>query len=89
MSKSNIIVRVRYKKDMNFQKLVAGWCNYVSKDGADGKSLRNLSSINEMYEKELGIYDDTKENEEYYIWSKNGDSNKNYLKTSQVECGIL
>ncbi len=76
MSKSNIIVRVRYKKDINFQKLVSGWCNYVSKDGADGKSLRNLSSINEMYEKELGIYDDTKENEESYIWSKNGDINK-------------
>ena len=76
MSKSNIIVRVRYKKDVNFQKLVGGWCNYVSKDGADGKSLRDLSSVNDLYEKELGIFDDTQEFEEHYIWSKNGDIDK-------------
>lgn len=76
MSKSNIITRVRYKKDVNFQKLVGGWCSYVSKDGADGKSLNNLSSINDLYEKELGIFDSTKNNEEFYIWSKNGDVTK-------------
>ena len=73
---SNIITRVRYKKDVNFQKLVGGWCKYVSKDGADGKSLDGLDNINNLYEKEFGIFDDTKENEEFYIWNKNGNINK-------------
>lgn len=76
MSKSNIVTRVRYKKDVNFQRLVGGWCKYVSKDGANGKSLRDFSSVNDLYEKELGIYDDTKESEECYIWDKNGDVSK-------------
>ena len=31
---SNIVAIVRYKKNVNFQKLVGGWCKYVSKDGA-------------------------------------------------------
>ena len=44
---SNIVTRVRYKKDVNFQRLVGGWCKYVSKDGADTKSLGDLSSVNE------------------------------------------
>jgi len=73
---SNIITRVRYKKDVNFQKLVGGWCKYVSKDGADGKSLDGLDNINNLYEKEFGIFDETKENEEFYIWNKNGNINK-------------
>ena len=76
MSKSNIVTRVRYKKDVNFQRLVGGWCKYVSKDGANGKSLRDLSSVTDMYEKELGIFDDTKETEEYNIWHRNGDTYK-------------
>lgn len=76
MSKSNIVTRVRYKKDVNFQRLVGGWCKYVSKDGANGKSLRDLSSVTDMYEKELGIFDDTKETEEYFIWDRNGDTYK-------------
>lgn len=73
---SNIITRVRYKKDVNFQRLVGGWCKYVSKDGANGKSLKDVSSMNDLYEKELGIFDDTKSFEEYYIWNKNGDISK-------------
>ena len=73
---SNIITRVRYKKDVNFQKLVGGWCKYVSRDGADGKTLRDMSSTNELYEKEFDIFDDTKETEEHYIWGKNGDISK-------------
>lgn len=73
---TNIVTRVRYKKDDNFQKLVAGWANYVSKDGADGKSLNNSSSINDLYEKEFGLFDSTKNNEEFYIWDKNGDISK-------------
>lgn len=73
---SNIITRVRYKKDVNFQRLVGGWCKYVSKDGADGKSLKDFSAMNDLYEKELGIFDDTKNFDEYYIWDKNGDINK-------------
>lgn len=73
---SNIITRVRYKKDVNFQKLVGGWCKYVSKDGADGKSLDELENINNLYEKEFGIFDDTKQNDEFYIWDKNGNINK-------------
>ena len=75
---SNIITRVRYKKDVNFQRLVGGWCKYVSKDGADGESLnKDLDSINDLYLKEFGLFDDTKNSEEYYIWSKNGDISKN------------
>ena len=70
---SNIITRVRYKKDVNFQRLVGGWCKYVSKDGADGKSLKDFSSMNDLYEKEFGIFDDTKNFDEYYIWNKNGE----------------
>ena len=73
---SNIITRVRYKKDVNFQRLVGGWCKYVSKDGADGKSLKDFSSMNDLYEKEFGIFDDTKNFDEYYIWNKNGDVSK-------------
>lgn len=73
---SNIITRVRYKKDVNFQRLVGGWCKYVSKDGADGKSLKDFSSMNDLYEKEFGIFDDTKNFDEYYIWDKNGDVSK-------------
>lgn len=76
MSKSNIVTRVRYKKDVNFQRLVGGWCKYVSKDGADTTPLRDLSSIDDYYKKEFGIFDDTKENEEYHIWGKNGDIRK-------------
>ena len=74
---SNIITRVRYKKNVNFKRLVGGWCKYVSKDGADGKSLKDLSSINDLYKKELGIFDDTINFDEYYIWDKNGDINMN------------
>ena len=79
---SNIITRVRYKKDVNFQRMVGGWCKYVSKEqGADNKTLRDLSSITSQYEKELGIYDDTEELEEHFIWDKNGDiDKKNILK---------
>ena len=73
---SNIITRVRYKKDINFQKLVGGWCKYVSKDGADGKSLDELDNINNLYEKEFGIFDSTKEQQEFFIWDKNGNINK-------------
>ncbi len=73
---SNIITRVRYKKDVNFQRLVGGWCKYVSKDGADGKSVNDLDSINDLYEKEFGLFDDTKNQEEHYIWNKNGDVSK-------------
>jgi len=73
---SNIITRVRYKKDINFQKLVGGWCKYVSKDGADGKSLDELDNINNLYEKEFGIFDSTKEHQEFFIWDKNGNINK-------------
>ena len=29
---SNIITRLRYKKDVNFQRLVGGWCKYVKTD---------------------------------------------------------
>lgn len=76
MSSSNIITRVRYKKDVNFQRMVGGWCKYVSKDGADGKSLRDLSAVDDLYLKELGIYDDTQESEEHYIWNKDGDISK-------------
>jgi len=74
---SKIITRVRYKKDVNFQRLVGGWCKYVSKDGADGKSLNDLSSMNDLYLKEFGLFDDTKNSEEHYIWNKNGDIDKN------------
>ena len=73
---SNIITRVRYKKDVNFQRLVGGWCKYVSKDGSDGKSLKDFSSMNDLYEKEFGIFDDTKNFDENYIWNKNGDVSK-------------
>ena len=66
---SNIITRVRYKKDVNFQRLVGGWCKYVSKDGADGKSLKDFSSMNDLYEKEFGIFDDTKNFDEYEVQS--------------------
>ncbi len=81
MSKSNIVTRIRYKKDVNFQRLVGGWCKYVSKDGANGRSLRDFSSVNDLYEKELGIFDDTKETEEHYIWGKNGDVSKREILT--------
>lgn len=73
---SNIVTRVRYKKGVNFQRLVGGWCEYVSKDGADTTPLKDLSSVNDYYQKEFGIFDDTKENEEYFIWGKNGDIEK-------------
>lgn len=81
MSKSNIVTRIRYKKDVNFQRLVGGWCKYVSKDGANGRSLRDFSSVNDLYEKELGIFDDTKETEEHYIWGKNGNVSKREILT--------
>lgn len=73
---SNIVAIVRYKKDVNFQKLVGGWCKYVSKDGADGKSLKDFSSSDELFDKEFGIYDDTIDNDVNYIWDKNGDVKK-------------
>ena len=73
---SNIVAIVRYKKDVNFQKLVGGWCKYVSKDGADGKSLKDFSSSDELFDKEFGIYDDTIDNDVNYIWDKNGDIKK-------------
>lgn len=76
MSKSNIVTRVRYKKDVNFQRLVGGWCKYVDRDGADPTPLKDLTSVNDLYQKEFGIFDDTKENEEYRIWGKNGDITK-------------
>lgn len=76
MSKSNIVTRVRYKKDINFQRLVGGWCKYVSKDGADGKSLKDLSSVDEFYQKEFNVFDSTKEIGENYIWGKDGDITK-------------
>lgn len=76
---SNIIVRVRYKKDVNFQRLVGGWCKYVSKDGADSTPLKDLSSLDDYYKKEFGIYDNTEEQEEYFIWSKDGDITKNEI----------
>ena len=53
MSKSNIIVRVRYKKDKNKQKLVGGWCKYSSKEhGADNTTLRTEESSTIEIEKE-------------------------------------
>ncbi len=73
---SNIITRVRYKKDVNFQRLVGGWCKYVSKDGADTTSLKDFSSIDELYQKEFNIFDDTKESKEYHIWGKDGNVTK-------------
>jgi len=79
MSKSNIVTRVRYKKDVNFQRLVGGWCKYVSKDGADGKSLSDLSSVDEFYQKEFDVFDNTKEVEENYIWGKDGDVTKKQI----------
>lgn len=76
MSKSNIIVRVRYKTDVNFQRLVGGWCKYVSKDGADGKSLKDFSSTDELLKKEFGIFDSTEDTDTHYIWGKDGDITK-------------
>ena len=73
---SNIITRVRYKKDINFQKLVGGWCKYVSKDGADGISLKDLSATDDLINKEFDLFDDTKDNGINYIWGKNGDITK-------------
>jgi len=73
---SNIITRVRYKKDINFQRLVGGWCKYVSKDGADGKSLNDLSSVDDLFVKEFGMYDDTEDIDTHFIWNKNGDVSK-------------
>lgn len=73
---SNIITRVRYKKDVNFQRLVGGWCKYVSKDGADTTSLKDFSSIDELYQKEFNIFDDTKETQEFHIWGKDGNVTK-------------
>jgi len=78
---SNIITRVRYKKDVNFQRLVGGWCKYVSKDGADGKSLNDFSSTDDLLNKEFGIFDDTEDIATNFIWNKNGDvSKKDILK---------
>lgn len=73
---SNIITRVRYKKDVNFQKLVGGWCKYVSKDGSDGKSLKDMSSYDEMINKEFDLFDDTEDIDTHFIWDKNGDIDK-------------
>lgn len=74
--KSNIIVRVRYKKDLNFQRLVGGWTKYVSKDGADGTSLKDFSSVDDLFNKEFDLYDDTKDTDVNFIWGKNGDTTK-------------
>ena len=73
---SNIITRVRYKKDINFQRLVGGWCKYVSKDGADGKSLNDFSSYDDLYNKEFGLFDDTEDIDTNFIWNKDGDVDK-------------
>lgn len=73
---SNIITRVRYKKDINFQKLVGGWCKYVSKDGADGKSLNDFSTYDDLYNKEFGLFDDTEDMDTNFIWNKDGDIDK-------------
>ena len=73
---SNIITRVRYKKDINFQRFVGGWCKYVSKDGADGKSLNDFSSYDDLYNKEFGLFDDTEDIDTNFIWNKDGDVDK-------------
>ncbi len=73
---SNIVVVARYKKDDNFFRLIGGWCNYVSKDGADTLPLKDLSSIENYYLKEFGIYDNNLEHTEYHIWNKNGNVTK-------------
>ena len=73
---SNIITRLRYKKDVNFQRLVGGWCKYVSKDGSDGKSLKDMSSYDELINKEFDLFDDTEDIDTHFIWDKNGDIDK-------------
>jgi len=73
---SNIVVRVRYKKDTNFQRLVGGWSKYVSKDGADGKTLKDFSTTDDLLNKEFNLFDDTKDMDTNYIWGKNGDTTK-------------
>lgn len=76
---SNIIVRVRYKKDVNFQKLVGGWVKYVSKDGADGISLKDTNSYDELLKKEFNLFDNTEDIDSNYIWNKYGDIDKNEI----------
>ena len=73
---SNIVVRVRYKKDTNFQRLVGGWSKYVSKDGDDGKTLKDFSTTDDLLNKEFNLFDDTKDMDTNYIWGKNGDTTK-------------
>ena len=75
MSKSNIIVRTRYKHSLTASSHVAKWVGYVSKkEKADSTSLDEKNILSEYYslaDKESFLFEKC----ESFVWGQDGDVN--------------
>ena len=75
MSKSNIIVRTRYKHSLTASTHVANWVSYVSKkEKADSTSLDEKNILGEYYslaDKESFLFEKC----ESFVWGQDGDVN--------------
>ena len=75
MSKSNIIIRTRYKHSLTASKHISKWVDYVSKkEKADATSLDNKNIMNEYFalaDKDSFLYEKC----ESFVWGQDGDIN--------------
>ena len=75
MSKSNIIIRTRYKHSLAASKNISKWASYVSKkEKADATSLDEKNIMNEYFalaDKDSFLYEKC----ESFIWGEDGDIN--------------
>ena len=75
MSKSNIIIRTRYKHSLTASKHISKWVDYVSKkEKADATSLDDKNIMNEYFalaDKDSFLYEKC----ESFVWGQDGDIN--------------
>ena len=75
MSKSNIIIRTRYKHSLTASKHISKWVDYVSKkEKADATSLDDKNIMNEYFalaNKDSFLYEKC----ESFVWGQDGDIN--------------
>ena len=75
MSKSNIIIRTRYKRSLTASKHISKWVDYVSKkEKADATSLDDKNIMNEYFalaDKDSFLYEKC----ESFVWGQDGDIN--------------
>lgn len=75
MSKSNIIIRTRYKHSLTASKHISKWIDYVSKkEKADATSLDDKNIMNEYFalaDKDSFLYEKC----ESFVWGQDGDIN--------------